>query len=143
MRDSSDRASIHASRVWSRPAIAVGLIIALASASACGSDDADDSPPPAATSDGATQYNANCASCHGTDLRGTALGPSQLSMVYEPGHHPDDSFRAAIRHGVTPHHWGFGAMPPIAGLDDDEIDAIIAYIRDVQQREGLEPYPPD
>lgn len=34
-------------------------------------------------------------------------------------------------------------MPPVIGLDDDEIDAIIAYIREVQQREGFEPYPPD
>ena len=34
-------------------------------------------------------------------------------------------------------------MPAVSGLDDDEITAIIAYIREVQQREGFEPYPPD
>ena len=144
MPDATDRASEHVSSARSWPAIAIGLGIALAvAAAACGADSADDSAPPAAASEGATLYNANCASCHGSDLRGTALGPSHLSIVYEPGHHPDDSFRAAISDGVTPHHWPFGAMPPVIGLDDDEIDAIIAYIREVQQREGFEPYPPD
>jgi len=71
------------------------------------------------------------------------MGPSQLSIVYEPNHHPDESFRAAIRDGVSPHHWDFGPMPAVSGLDDDEITAIIAYIREIQQREGFEPYPPD
>ncbi|MEN8239719.1 MAG: cytochrome c, partial [Actinomycetota bacterium] len=28
-------------------------------------------------------YQASCASCHGTDLRGTDKGPSHLSVVYE------------------------------------------------------------
>ena len=34
-------------------------------------------------------YAANCAECHGADLRGTDKGPSHLSEVYEPGHHAD------------------------------------------------------
>ena len=71
------------------------------------------------------------------------MGPSQLSIIYEPNHHPDESFRATIRDGVSPHHWDFGPMPAVSGLGDDEITAIIAYIREVQQREGFEPYPPD
>ena len=29
-------------------------------------------------------------------------------------------------------------MPPVTGLDEAQIDAVIAYIRDVQQREGFE-----
>jgi hypothetical protein len=33
-------------------------------------------------------------------------------------------------------------MPPVPGLDDDEIDAIIAYIRSQQEAEGFEPYAP-
>ncbi|NND84488.1 MAG: c-type cytochrome, partial [Acidimicrobiia bacterium] len=37
-------------------------------------------------------YQANCASCHGSDLRGTDQGPSHLSVVYEPGHHGDIAF---------------------------------------------------
>ena len=97
----------------------------------------------AGPADGSALYAERCASCHGADLRGTGMGPSQLSIVYEPNHHPDEAFRAAIRDGVSPHHWDFGPMPAVSGLDDDEITAIIAYIREVQQREGFEPYPPD
>ena len=33
-------------------------------------------------------------------------------------------------------------MPPIAGLGDDEIDAIIAYVRAEQEERGFETYPP-
>ena len=109
---------------------------------ACAGDDSDDLPG-TASSDGAPLYAARCASCHGSDLQGTDVGPSLRSEVYEPNHHPDDSFRAAIHDGVTPHHWQFGPMPAITGLDDDEITAIITYIRDVQQRAGFEPYPPE
>ena len=38
---------------------------------------------------GGQLYAANCAECHGADLRGTDKGPSHLSEVYEPGHHAD------------------------------------------------------
>ena len=91
---------------------------------------------------GADVYGEACASCHGDDLRGTDRGPSHLSIVYEPGHHPDESFRAAILEGSPQHHWAFGDMPPVEGLDDDQIDAVIAYVREAQEREGFEPYPP-
>jgi mono/diheme cytochrome c family protein len=106
---------------------------------ACGGDGDSSS---GAAPDGAELYAETCASCHGADLRGTDIGPSHLSIVYEPDHHPDESFRAAVRDGVTPHHWDFGPMPPVPGLDDDEIDAIIEFIRETQRREGFEPYPP-
>ncbi len=100
--------------------------------------------PPADTASssarGAELYAANCASCHGNDLRGTDRGPSQLSIVYEPSHHPDDSYRSAIENGVRQHHWGFGNMPPISGLDDADVDEIIAFIRAEQERQGFEPY---
>ena len=87
---------------------------------------------------GAEVYASSCAACHGADLRGTGQGPSHLSIVYEPGHHPDEAFRAAILRGSPQHHWDFGDMAPVTGLDEAEIDAVIAYIRDVQQREGFE-----
>lgn len=106
----------------------------------CGGDggDTDASAGP----DGAALYRQTCASCHGEDLRGTNRGPSHLSEVYEPGHHPDESFRAAIARGAPAHHWDFGDMPPVEGLDDDEIEAVIAYVREQQEAEGFEPYPP-
>ncbi len=107
---------------------------------ACGSEEA--APPsagPGPSGDGAAIYASSCASCHGTDLRGTDRGPSHLSIVYEPGHHGDDSFRAAIRNGAPQHHWDFGPMPPVDGLTVEDEDAVIAYIRTVQAREGFEP----
>jgi mono/diheme cytochrome c family protein len=93
-------------------------------------------------SDGEALYQQTCASCHGSDLRGTSKGPSHLSVVYEPGHHPDESFRIAVREGARQHHWDFGDMAPVEGLDEAELQAIIDYIRSKQEEEGFEPYPP-
>jgi mono/diheme cytochrome c family protein len=131
-------------------AIAVAAVLA-----ACGGDDGDGGSgdrEDAATAAGSggdadlalgeQAYADNCARCHGADLRGTDQGPSHLSEVYEPGHHSDASFEAAIRQGSPQHHWEFGDMPPVEGLDDAEVGAVIAYIRSVQSAEGLEPYPP-
>lgn len=115
------------------------LSVALA-ASACTSDDAEPVAFVAlsATADGATIYAARCASCHGVDLRGTDKGPSQLSIVYEPNHHGDDSYRSAIRNGAAQHHWGFGNMPVIESITDDQIERVISFIRSEQQRLGFE-----
>ncbi len=107
--------------------------------SGCGDDGPSGS---AGAPDGSAIYEERCASCHGTDLRGTTKGPSHLSVVYEPGHHPDASFRAAVRQGSPQHHWDFGDMPPVEGLDDDEVDAVIDSIRAKQREAGFEPYPP-
>jgi mono/diheme cytochrome c family protein len=117
----------------------VTVVVALAGG-ACSSDDAV--PDGQATSAGAELYEQSCASCHGTDLGGTNMGPPHLSQVYAPDHHPDSSFRAAITQGSPAHHWEFGDMPPVEGLDDEEIDSIIAYVREQQVTRGLDPYPP-
>lgn len=135
--------------------VAAAIAVSLAGA-ACGGDDdgATDGPvedgasagvgagPDADLALGETVYAENCAECHGEDLRGTDRGPSPLSEVYEPGHHPDASFAAAIAQGSPQHHWEFGDMPPVEGLDEAETAAVIAYVRSVQEAEGLEPYPP-
>ena len=113
-----------------------GLLVLLA-VSCGGSPDSDAAPPSAR---GAELYQANCASCHGSDLRGTELGPSHLSIVYEPSHHSDDSFRSAIANGAGQHHWNFGNMPAVPGVSDADVDEIIAFIRSEQEREGFEPY---
>ena len=91
---------------------------------------------------GEALYKANCAECHGADLRGTDVGPSHLSVVYEPGHHGDAAFMLAVQRGVRAHHWPFGDMAPIPGLDIDQIEAIVAYVREQQRLHGFEPYPP-
>lgn len=87
--------------------------------------------------DGAEVFAANCATCHGDDLRGTFVGPPLLHEIYLPDHHPDSAIRAAIANGVTAHHWDSAGMPPIPALSDGEIDAVIAYIRAEQDDAGL------
>lgn len=91
---------------------------------------------------GGELYLANCAECHGAELRGTGQGPSLLSKVYEPDHHGDGAFLLAVMRGVRPHHWGFGPMLPVEGLTTDDVGAIVAFVRESQRIEGFEPYPP-
>jgi mono/diheme cytochrome c family protein len=97
---------------------------------------------PTLVAEGGVLYQANCASCHGADLRGTDLGPSHLSVVYQPGHHGDGAFALAAINGVRAHHWRFGDMPPIPALLQEDMDRIIAFVRETQRIEGFEPYPP-
>ncbi len=87
-------------------------------------------------------YQASCAACHGADLRGTDQGPSHLSMVYEPNHHGDGAFILAALRGVPQHHWSYGDMEPVPGLSEDDLAAIVAYVREQQRLNGFEPYPP-
>jgi mono/diheme cytochrome c family protein len=88
-------------------------------------------------------YRANCAVCHGVDLTGTGTGPSLLSEVYEPDHHSDFAFVQAVNQGSPAHHWNFGPMPPIEGLSESDLDALVAYVRENQRTRGFESYPPD
>lgn len=97
---------------------------------------------PALVAAGDPLYQATCASCHGSDLRGTDIGPSHLSVVYEPNHHGDIAFVLAARNGVQQHHWRFGDMAPVPGLSDADLEAIVAYVRENQRTFGFEPYPP-
>lgn len=124
-----------------------GIVVSIALvAAACGSS----TPPgaeiapqdPILVATGADLYRASCASCHGVDMRGTDEGPSLLSEIYEPGHHADISFLFAVQRGVQAHHWSFGDMEPIEGLSEQEVAAIVAFVRDAQLREGFESYPP-
>jgi mono/diheme cytochrome c family protein len=108
-------------------------------AAACGSAATTTKPAsPAGLGGGGDLYQSNCASCHGANLQGTDKGPSHLSIVYEPNHHGDEAFRSAIINGAQQHHWNFGEMAAITGLDDDEIDDVIAYVRSEQERQGFE-----
>ena len=121
-------------RGWGLLAVVVLVVVA-----GCGSGESD--TPASSGGDvasGAEVYGSSCASCHGSDLRGTDRGPSHLSIVYEPNHHTDDSFRSAIANGAQQHHWGFGDMPPVAGLSDQDVEDVIAFVRAEQERQGFE-----
>jgi mono/diheme cytochrome c family protein len=107
---------------------------------ACGQSDSASTTVPLDVdeTDGATIYQARCAACHGDDLRGTDKGPTQLSIVYEPNHHSDDSYRSAIRNGAAEHHFNFGDMEPVADITDEQIESVIAYVRAQQALLGFE-----
>jgi hypothetical protein len=60
------------------------------------------------------------------------LHPLQARM------HGDFAFERAIREGVQPHHYQLGAMPPIRELGPDDVAAIVAYVRWMQQVAGLQ-----
>ena len=104
------------------------VLVVLIAATACGGGQQDD---------GATLFAENCARCHGDAGDGTNMGPPLVHKLYEPGHHPDFSFQRAVKSGVIAHHWDFGDMPPVAGLSEDEVTQIIAYIRGLQREGGI------
>ncbi|HKX76474.1 MAG TPA: cytochrome c [Acidimicrobiia bacterium] len=120
----------------------LALLVVIISACTAASETTIPAQDPNLIAEGEQLYAASCAECHGADLRGTDKGPSHLSAVYEPGHHGDGAFLVAVTAGVRPHHWDFGAMPPIEGLSAQDIEAIVAFVREQQRIQGFEPYPP-
>lgn len=131
----------HAGRNLAAIVVLIGIGVAACSAGDTSESTVTAQVSPDLVATGAELYAANCAECHGIDLRGTDRGPSHLSIVYEPNHHSDAVFLLAVRNGVRAHHWDFGPMLPVEGLSDEEVSAIVAYIRDVQAEQGFEPYP--
>jgi len=102
---------------------------------------ADVAVPPldATTKLGERLYNDNCASCHGVNAAGQqGIAPPLIHKIYEPGHHADGAFYLAVQQGVRAHHWPFGDMPPVEGLTLGDVGKIVAYIRLVQQTNGIQ-----
>ena len=90
---------------------------------------------------GRTAFAANCAGCHGANGGGAEQGPPLIHRIYNPGHHGDMAFVFAAGRGVTRHHWQFGDMPPQPQVTDADIAAIIRFVREVQQANGIAPKP--
>jgi mono/diheme cytochrome c family protein len=86
---------------------------------------------------GARAFALHCAGCHGRDAGGTDTGPTLIDPIYRPAHHADVSFELAVRHGVAAHHWSFGKMPPVHGVNADELASIIHFVREVQRANGV------
>lgn len=82
-------------------------------------------------------FAANCAACHGADLKGSDKGPSILHKVYEPSHHGDVAFQLAAKTGVRAHHWNFGDMKPIPSVTPDDVAHITAFVRMEQRKVGI------
>lgn len=106
---------------------------------------------------GAALYTARCASCHGGNLEGQPNWQQPLANGTMPApphdasghtwHHNDASLFATVKYGgaATSPTGAPNAMPAFADLTDDEIWAVLAYIKstwpaDLQavQRDGHE-----
>jgi mono/diheme cytochrome c family protein len=118
--------------------LCVGALLAACGDGATRAQRSDAGPTPAGHAVGAAAYDASCRSCHGPRGTGTTQGPPLVHRIYEPAHHSDAAFRLAVRRGVRAHHWRYGDMPPVGGIDDEALDAIIAYVRWLQQAAGIE-----
>ncbi|MDE0212825.1 MAG: cytochrome c [Deltaproteobacteria bacterium] len=86
---------------------------------------------------GETIFNQKCAVCHGLQAAGSSQGPPLVHPYYEPGHHSDLAFLLAVKRGVRAHHWRFGNMPPVPGLADKDVRAVIDYVRALQRANGI------
>lgn len=102
-----------------------------------------DGPTGDSSADRGEQVYANsCATCHGADLRGTQVGPPLLSELYRPEVHSDQALRASITSGVDEVNWNFGPMPAVGAVRGSDLDAVVAFVRERQRDEALEPFPP-
>lgn len=69
-------------------------------------------------------FQADCATCHGSEGRGNpSAGVPALDGSMHAWHHPDGQIAGFLRHGI-------GDMPAV-GSDwtDDEIQAVLAYVK--------------
>jgi len=81
---------------------------------------------PAADATGEEIYLQLCSNCHGDDLGGR-VGPA-LGSGSTAAEHPDTFLEATILDGR-------GRMPSFrSSLDDDQLERLIGYIREVQGR---------
>lgn len=86
---------------------------------------------------GQVLFEKNCSSCHGISMTGTDKGPPLIHAFYKPSHHGDGSFYRAGLKGVKAHHWNFGDMPPVSGMNESKMKSIVPYIRFYQQAKKL------
>jgi len=91
----------------------------------------------AAATLGKKGFDENCAQCHGGNAAGTEQGPPLVHDYYNPGHHADAAFYAAVANGTRQHHWRFGNMPPQPQVTQDQTRMIIAYVRELQAANGI------
>ncbi len=86
---------------------------------------------------GKNLFAKNCSACHGKWGKGTPTGPPLIHSFYVSPHHTDDAFYRAALSGVSAHHWKFGDMPAVPGIDRVALGKIIPYIRWLQDKEGV------
>jgi mono/diheme cytochrome c family protein len=112
------------------------LLTALPAGCSAGSQN-DPGTMPVEFRKGLEKFNANCARCHGAAAAGTSQGPPLVHKIYEPSHHGDAAFQMAASRGVRAHHWQFGDMPRIEGVNSEDVTEITAYVRWLQRQAGI------
>jgi mono/diheme cytochrome c family protein len=131
-------------RRCTRAAAAVAVVaVLLLAAAGCGGPEVDRAALAAATvpaehGRGEAVFRDSCVVCHGERALGTEQGPPLVHFYYRTRHHGDDAFRLAVRVGVRAHHWRFGDMPAVPGLDEADVEAVIGYVRWLQRTAGIE-----
>jgi mono/diheme cytochrome c family protein len=90
-----------------------------------------------ALADGKANYDSNCAKCHGADGKGQTkmgqkLGVKDYSDAKVQAALTDDAAIKAIKEGVKDKD-GKTVMKPAEGLSDDDIKAVVAYLRTLKK----------
>ena len=114
------------------------MIALLVVAAACGGSSRAEMSPEAER--GRRIANSSgCASCHGADGEG-GVGPalaglhgSEVTLADGSTVVADDAYvRRSIKEPDADLVEGYAVKMPVTGLDDDEIEAVLAYIRELE-----------
>jgi cytochrome c553 len=91
----------------------------------------------ASAADDAANWENHCVSCHGVDGKGETKQGKKLKIkdltdaAYQASFTDEDAFKA-IKDGVKDDS-GKQKMKPIEGLGDDEMKALVAYVRGLKK----------
>jgi mono/diheme cytochrome c family protein len=101
--------------------LAIGLTVFVASAVS------------ALAGDAKANYESNCAKCHGADGKGQTkmgqkLGVKDYTDAKVQAELKDDAAIKAIKEGLKDAD-GKTLMKPVEGLSDDDVKALVAYMR--------------
>jgi cytochrome c553 len=85
----------------------------------------------------AANWENHCLSCHGADGRGDTKMGKKLKIkdltdaAFQASFTDEDAIKA-IKEGIKSEN-GKTVMKPIEGLTDDEINALVAYVRSLKK----------
>ncbi len=91
----------------------------------------------ALAADAAANWENHCSSCHGADGRGDTKMGKKLKIrdltdaAYQAGFTDEDAFHA-MKHGLK-NEAGKTTMKAIEGLSDDEMHALVAFVRGLKK----------
>ncbi len=76
-------------------------------------------------------FRRSCASCHSINGEGGKIGPDLNVPRSIVEYRPEDQIRRYVR---DPESFRYTSMPAHPGLDEDDLDALIAYFRAMSER---------